>query len=42
MIADFVTPPEVAEIVTAVEQDENHLWHPYLGELRAPTAAPVF
>lgn len=30
------------EIVSAVEQDENHLWHPYLGELRAPSAAPAF
>jgi flavin-dependent dehydrogenase len=30
------------EIVTAVEQDDTHLWHPYLGTLRAPSAAPAF
>nr|UNQ78284.1 Tryptophan 7-halogenase [Microbispora sp.] len=30
------------EIVTAVENDPAHLWHPYLGTLRAPSAAPSF
>ncbi|MFI0480125.1 NAD(P)/FAD-dependent oxidoreductase [Actinomadura sp. 9N215] len=30
------------EIVTAVEEDDTHLWHPYLGTLRAPSAAPAF
>lgn len=30
------------EILTAVEEDENHLWHPYLGELKAPSVAPAF
>lgn len=33
---------EMREIVTAVEQDPDHLWHPYLGTLRAPSAAPAF
>jgi FADH2 O2-dependent halogenase len=28
------------ETVTAVENDPTHLWHPYLGTLRA--AAPAF
>lgn len=30
------------EIVTAVEDDPTHLWHGYLGDLRAPAAAPAF
>lgn len=30
------------EIVKAVEDDPTHLWHPYLGELKAPSAAPSF
>ncbi|GGJ86727.1 FAD-dependent oxidoreductase [Streptomyces camponoticapitis] len=30
------------ETVTAVENDPTHLWHPYLGTLRAPMAAPAF
>lgn len=30
------------EIVAAVEADPDHLWHPYLGTLRAPSAAPMF
>ncbi|TDC72596.1 NAD(P)/FAD-dependent oxidoreductase [Streptomyces hainanensis] len=30
------------ETVAAVENDPTHLWHPYLGTLRAPTAAPSF
>jgi FADH2 O2-dependent halogenase len=38
--------PEVLRImretVSAVEEDATHLWHPYLGTLRAPTAAPAF
>ncbi|GAA4681724.1 NAD(P)/FAD-dependent oxidoreductase [Phytohabitans rumicis] len=33
---------EMREIVRAVEQDPEHLWHPYLGELSAPSAAPIF
>ncbi len=40
------TEPEalraMREIVAAVENDPDHLWHPYLGTLRAPTAAPSF
>ncbi|WP_322767895.1 NAD(P)/FAD-dependent oxidoreductase [Frankia sp. Cr1] len=34
--------PAMREIVTAVENDPEHLWHPYLGTLRSPTAAPAF
>jgi FADH2 O2-dependent halogenase len=30
------------EVVKAVEADPEHLWRPYLGELKAPTAAPAF
>jgi FADH2 O2-dependent halogenase len=30
------------EIVSAVEDDPEHLWHPHLGTLRAPAAAPAF
>jgi FADH2 O2-dependent halogenase len=30
------------EIVAAVEADPEHLWHPYLGSLKSPSAAPVF
>lgn len=30
------------EIVSAVENDPGHLWHQYLGTLRAPSAAPAF
>ncbi|HEX6355327.1 NAD(P)/FAD-dependent oxidoreductase [Actinophytocola sp.] len=30
------------EVVAAVEADPDHLWHPYLGSLRAPTSAPSF
>jgi FADH2 O2-dependent halogenase len=30
------------EIVKAVEDDETHLWRPYLGDLKAPSAAPSF
>jgi flavin-dependent dehydrogenase len=30
------------EVVTAVENDENHLWRPFLGELKAPTAKAKF
>ncbi len=33
---------EMRDIVTAVENDPSHLWHPYLGTLRAPSAAPAF
>jgi FADH2 O2-dependent halogenase len=38
--------PEVLRImretVSAVEKNPEHLWHPYLGSLRAPSAAPAF
>lgn len=30
------------EIVDAVEKDPNHLWHKYLGSLKAPGAAAMF
>ncbi|MBW1599693.1 NAD(P)/FAD-dependent oxidoreductase [Streptomyces sp. JJ38] len=30
------------EIVKAVEEDPTHLWHPFLGNLKAPSAAPSF
>ncbi|MCW1094157.1 MULTISPECIES: NAD(P)/FAD-dependent oxidoreductase [Streptomyces] len=30
------------EVVETVENDPDHLWHPYLGELRAPSTAPAF
>jgi len=30
------------EVVATVENDPNHVWHPFLGTLRAPTAAPSF
>ncbi|HET8658577.1 MAG TPA: NAD(P)/FAD-dependent oxidoreductase [Micromonosporaceae bacterium] len=30
------------EVVAGVENNPSHLWHPYLGTLRAPTAAPSF
>jgi FADH2 O2-dependent halogenase len=30
------------EVLTAVENNPDHLWHPYLGTLRAPTSAPTF
>jgi FADH2 O2-dependent halogenase len=30
------------EVVAAVENNPDHLWYPYLGTLRAPTAAPTF
>nr|AGC24274.1 PrlT [Nonomuraea spiralis] len=30
------------EVVRTVEADPHHLWHPYLGNLRAPAAAPGF
>ncbi|MBV2156575.1 NAD(P)/FAD-dependent oxidoreductase [Kitasatospora sp. SUK 42] len=30
------------EVVTAVENDETHLWRPFLGELSAPTAKAGF
>jgi FADH2 O2-dependent halogenase len=30
------------EVVEAVENNPDHLWHPYLGTLRAPTSAPAF
>lgn len=30
------------EVVSAVESDPEHLWHPYLGELTAPSAAATF
>jgi FADH2 O2-dependent halogenase len=33
---------EMRVIVKAVEDDPTHLWHKYLGTLRAPSAAPGF
>ncbi|QTD96723.1 NAD(P)/FAD-dependent oxidoreductase [Streptomyces cyanogenus] len=30
------------EVVNAVESDPEHVWYPFLGTLRAPTAAPQF
>lgn len=33
---------KMREIAEAVENDPTHLWHPYLGSLRAPAAAPSF
>lgn len=30
------------EIVAEVESNPDHLWHPYLGSLRAPVSDPVF
>ncbi len=30
------------KLVTEVENNPDHLWHPYLGSLRAPSAAPTF
>lgn len=30
------------EIVAEVESNPDHLWHPYLGTLRAPASAPAF
>ena len=33
---------EMRKTIQAVENDPDHLWYPYLGELAAPTAAPTF
>ena len=33
---------EMRNIVRIVEDDPGHLWYPYLGELSAPTVAPIF
>lgn len=33
---------EMRAVIQAVESDPEHLWHSYLGELSAPTAAPAF
>lgn len=33
---------EMREVIRVVENDPEHLWHPYLGELSAPSAAPNF
>lgn len=33
---------DMREIIAAVERDPDHLWSPYLGTLRAPSAAPAF
>lgn len=30
------------EELRAVEEDPEHLWRPYLGEPKAPTAKPSF
>jgi hypothetical protein len=29
------------EVVIAVENNPDHLWHPYLGTLRAPLSVPA-
>lgn len=38
--------PEILKVmqehVTAVENNPDHLWHPYLGTLRVPSAAPTW
>ena len=41
---DDAPPALVAmrEIVTEVENNPDHLWHPYLGDLKVPTAEPAF
>ena len=41
---DDAPPALVAmrQIVTEVENNPNHLWHPYLGSLRVPSAEPMF
>jgi FADH2 O2-dependent halogenase len=33
---------EMRAVVKAVEDDPTHLWHPYLGSLKAPSARPTF
>ncbi|MCC2314659.1 NAD(P)/FAD-dependent oxidoreductase [Cellulomonas xiejunii] len=33
---------EMQRVVRAVESDPDHLWHPYLGSLKAETMAPRF
>ena len=33
---------EMREVLRAVEEDPEHLWRPYLGELKAPAAKPAF
>ena len=30
------------EVVAEVENNPDHLWHPYLGTLKAPASAPSF
>ncbi|MEU2614640.1 NAD(P)/FAD-dependent oxidoreductase [Micromonospora sp. NPDC007271] len=40
--AEPVALVQMREVIRAVEQDPEHLWHPYLGELSAPAAAPIF
>ncbi|MFF7408577.1 NAD(P)/FAD-dependent oxidoreductase [Streptomyces lydicus] len=38
-------PPVLAamrEVIETVENNPDHLWHPHLGSLRAPAAAPLF
>ncbi|MGH3715159.1 MAG: NAD(P)/FAD-dependent oxidoreductase [Micromonosporaceae bacterium] len=42
---DEADPPALAAMrrtVTEVENNPDHIWHPYLGTLRAPSAAPLF
>ncbi len=34
--------PELKEIVTAVEQNPNHVWHKLLGDLTCNTFKPSF
>lgn len=33
---------KMKEITRTVEEDPDHLWHPHLGSLRAPTVDPMF
>ncbi|MGH2599314.1 MAG: NAD(P)/FAD-dependent oxidoreductase, partial [Dehalococcoidia bacterium] len=42
---DDEAPPALVamrEIVTEVENNPNHVWHPYLGSLKVPSAEPMF
>ena len=33
---------DMREVLKAVENDPDHVWHPYLGTLRAPSTRPTF
>ncbi|MET0285544.1 MAG: NAD(P)/FAD-dependent oxidoreductase [Polyangiales bacterium] len=44
-VYDEEAPPvleKMKEIVTAVERDPNHIWHPFLGDLTANAFSPDF